>query len=196
MNFLKSLKINALATSIIYIVLGLLFVILPEIVLQSITVILGVVLALAGVIYIIDYFRRWDIEYRSNGLAIGILLLFGALFMFLQSNIIVTAIPVLLGFAVVISGTLKLQNAIVLNKAGDNSWKYVLALAALCLVLGVVFIVNPFATSNVLIVMIGVGLLISGVSDLVIIFMMSRRGAELKKTVKETVRKVEDKIEN
>lgn len=189
MNILKSLKINALASAILYVILGLAFILWPDFVTTSITVILGVALVIAGIVYIIDYFRRWDIEYKSNGLAIGILLLFAALFLFLQSNIIVAAIPVLLGFAVIISGTIKLQNAIVLNKAKDPLWKYVLILALVCFALGIVFIINPFATTRVLIIVIGVGLLLSGLTDIAIILLMSRKAKEFGRATGRTQEK-------
>lgn len=196
MKFLKSLKINALVTAILYILIGLLFVLLPDEVTQFITLIVGVALVIAGIVYIIDYFRRWDIEYRSNGLAIGILLLFAALFLFLQSNLIVTAIPILLGFAVVVSGTIKLQNAIVLNKTGDNMWKPVLVLALVSLALGIVFMINPFATTRVLVILIGVGLMLSGLSDLVIIILMSRRIRKAGGAVKQAAQEAQQKNTN
>lgn len=175
MKFLRKLKINTLITSLLYVALGLVFILLPEAVQYYVPLVAGVLLALLGIIYIIDYFRAWDIEYTSNGLAIGILLLFGALFLFLQDDAIMAAIPVLLGFAVVISGAVKLQNAIVLNRAKNGGWVYVLILALICLALGALFIVDPFVSSQVLIIVIGAGLLFSGVSDLIILLLMKYR---------------------
>lgn len=180
MKTLKSLQINALVTAIVYVGLGLIFVLVPNIVTSSVAIILGVALALAGVVYIIDYFRKWDIEYRSNGLAIGILLLFSALFLFFQSDVIATIIPLLLGFAAVVSGTIKLQNAIVLYKAKEKMWIPVLVLAGVCLILGVIIMFDPFAAMTGLIILIGVSLLVSGLTDLVIIFLMSRRTKQLR----------------
>lgn len=180
MKTLKSLQINALVTAIVYVGLGLVFVLVPNIVTSSVAIILGVALALAGVVYIIDYFRKWDIEYRSNGLAIGILLLFSSLFLFFQSDVIATVIPLLLGFAVVVSGTIKLQNAIVLYKAKEKMWIPVLVLAGVCLILGLIIMFDPFAAMTGLIILIGVSLLVSGLTDLVIIFLMSRRTKQLR----------------
>ena len=180
MKTLKSLQINALVTAIVYVALGLVFVLVPNIVTSSVAIILGVALALAGVVYIIDYFRKWDIEYRSNGLAIGILLLFSSLFLFFQSDVIATVIPLLLGFAVVVSGTIKLQNAIVLYKAKEKMWIPVLVLAGVCLILGLIIMFDPFAAMTGLIILIGVSLLVSGLTDLVIIFLMSRRTKQLR----------------
>lgn len=180
MRFLKELKINTLITAIVYVVLGLLFILLPEAVSKSIAIILGLMMTLLGLAYIIDYFRKWDIEYKSNGLAIGILLIFGALFLLFQGEIIVTIIPLILGFAVVVSGTVKLQNAIVLNRAKESIWLSVLVLAIISLALGFIIMINPFVAFTALIVFIGIGLLVCGVTDLVIIFLMSRRSKELK----------------
>lgn len=180
MRLLKELKINTLITAVVYVVLGLLFIILPEAVARSIAVILGIVMAILGIAYIVDYFHKWDIEYKSNGLAVGILLIFGSLFLLFQGDIIVAIIPLILGFAVVLSGTIKLQNAIVLNRAKESMWVSVLVLAVISLALGFIIMINPFAMFAALIVFIGIGLLISGVTDLIIIFLMSRRSKELK----------------
>lgn len=179
MKFFKNLQINALVTAIVYIVLGVLFILMPDVVSQSIAIIVAAALLVAGAVYIIDYFRRWDIEYRSNGLAIGILMVFAAVFLFLQRDIIAAIIPLLLGFAVIVSGTIKLQNAIVLSRVKDKMWVATLVLSLLCLVLGILIMANPFTSLNVLIILIGVSLLISGLSDLVIIFMMSRKAGKI-----------------
>lgn len=184
MKFLKSLQINALIMAIIYVGLGLLFILMPETVTASIAIILGIVLLVAGVVYIINYFRRWDIEYRSNGLAIGILFIFGALFLFFQSNLIEMIIPLLLGLAVVVSGTIKLQNAIVLYKTRERMWIPVLVLAVICLVLGFVIMIDPFGTLSALVIVIGIGLMLSGLSDLVIIILMAHNTAKLERAEK------------
>lgn len=184
MKFLKNLQINALVTALVYIVLGILFILIPSVVTTSLAAILGVALVVTGVIYIVDYFRRWDIEYRSNGLAIGILMIFGALFMLLQSDVVVTIIPLLLGLAVIVSGAIKLQNAIVFFRSEDKLWIPTAILSLVCLVLGVIIMMNPFAAFNALIVLIGVSLLVSGLTDLVIIFLMSRRVKHIKKATK------------
>ena len=193
MKALKGLKINALITAILYVIAGLLFILFPTVIDSAIPLILIGVLVILGLVYVIDYFRTWDIEYRSNGLAIGILMLFGAFFLFLQRDVIMDAVPVLLGFGVVISGTIKLQNAIVLAKARDRLWIAVMVMSAISFVLGAVLIANPFGTKIVLITVVGVGLLLSGLSDLVIIFLMSRRVDEIKKTGRRVYASVEGK---
>lgn len=175
----RKLKINALITAILYVVLGVLCIVFPSVVLDFIAVILEAMLVIAGIVYIIVYLRTWEIEYRSNGLAIGILLIFCALFLFLQREIVASMLPMFMGFAIVISGALKLQNAIVLSRAKDRLWIPTLVLALVCLGLGAVVMANPFASLHALIVLIGVSLAISGLTDLVIIILMSRRTSEL-----------------
>lgn len=175
MKFFKNLQINALLTAIVYIILGLVLVLMPNLVTHTVAIILGAIFAVAGIYYIVDYFRKWDIEYRSNGLAIGILMLFASLFFFFQSEVIAALIPLILGFAVVVSSTIKLQNAIVLYKAKDKGWISLLVLAGVSLILGVIIMLDPFAALHGLLILIGVSLLFSGITDLVIIFVMSRK---------------------
>lgn len=185
MQFLKKIRINALVTAALYVVLGLLFVLLPGLTMQTICYIMAAALALGGVVYIIDYFKAWDIEYKPNGLATGILALLGALFLFLKTEVVIAAIPVLLGFAVIVSGVLKVQNTVVLYRQKDKGWIFVLVLAVLCLIVGIVLIENPFTVARTLVVIIGAGLLYSGVSDLVIVFVMTKKVRDIKKHVQK-----------
>lgn len=175
MSFLKNLQINALVTALLYVALGLLFILLPEAVAASISIIVAASLLIAGILYVVNYFRTWDIEYRSNGLAIGILLIFAAAFLFFQREIVTAIIPLLLGFAVIISGALKLQNAIVMSRAKVRIWLPTLILAIVCLILGFIIMLDPFRSLSALIIMIGVSLLVSGLTDLVILILMARR---------------------
>lgn len=176
MKLFKKVKINALTTAIAFVVLGLVLILLPGITEWTICYIIAAALFLLGALYIIDYFRVWDIAYRSNGLAIGMLGVLGALFFLLRMDVVARLVPLLLGAAVIVSGVLKLQNAIVLFKIKDKGWAVtLLALSALCLVFGFLVMEDPFASPVARVVVMGSGLLFSGLTDLVIIFVMPRR---------------------
>lgn len=196
MRFLKKIQINALVTAVLYLVLGLLFVLLPGVTMQTICYILAASLAIGGLAYVIDYFRTWDIEYRSNGLAIGILAIVASLFLFIKTQSVIEMIPILLGFAIIVSGVIKVQNVIVLYKVRDKAWIFVLITAILCLALGVILIENPFAAARTLVIIIGVGLLFSGITDLAIIILMSRRAKELKKSVRGAMAKPVEAVDD
>ena len=151
MSFFQKLKINALVAALAYLVLGILFVLFPGIAMTTI----------------------------CNGLAIGILALMGALFLFLKADAFIAIIPMALGFLVIVSGVLKVQNAIVLYKMQCASWLYVLIAAALCILLGIALIENPFGAAATLVTLIGIGLIFSGVSDLTVLMLLARRTKNL-----------------
>ncbi len=190
MRFFKRIKMNVLATAALYIVLGLLFMLLPGVTERIICYLIAGALALAGIAYIVDYFRSFDTSMQSNGLAVGILLVLAALFLFLKTSLVMEAIPILLGIAVIVSGVIKVQNAVVLYRMRNKAWIAALVLALLCLALGVVLIEDPFTDAHVLITVIGASLLFSGVTDLAMLLVMTRKAKEVKKAVQEATQDV------
>ncbi len=185
MKLFKRIEINVLATAMIYIVLGLLFVLLPGVTERVICYLIAVALALMGIVYIVEFFRGGEASIQKNSLAVGMLLVLAALFMFLKTSVVVAAIPILLGMSVVVSGVLKLQNAIILYRMKNKLWIAVLVLSLLCLAFGIVLIEDPFLEANVLITVIGIALLFSGITDIAMLFIMSRKIKEGKKGPKE-----------
>lgn len=179
MSFFQKLKINALVAALAYLVLGILFVLFPGIAMTTICYLLALGLALVGAVYVVESVRHWQTAYRSNGLAIGILALMGALFLFLKADAFIAIIPMALGFLVIVSGVLKVQNAIVLYKMQCASWLYVLIAAALCILLGIALIENPFGAAATLVTLIGIGLIFSGVSDPTVLMLLARRTKNL-----------------
>ncbi len=188
MRLLKWAHGNALMTALLYVILGLLFVVKPDITMRAACYILSAWLLMAGIAYIVDYFRGWSVERRSNALAIGLLSILAALFLLLKTDAAIAAIPVLLGFSVIASGAIKAQNAIVLYKIGNRAWLAALVGALVCLALGVVLIENPFSAAATLVTAIGAGLLFSGVTDLAVTVLLSRKVKALKSAARAAAR--------
>lgn len=175
MNLLKKIKINVLVTSCVYMVLGLLFLVLPGITIHTICYIIAAALLVMGASYIIDYLRSYEANFHANGLAIGILAILSSLFLFFKTDAAASVIPVLLGFSIIVSGVIKIQDAVLLKRLGSQGFVWTIACAVLCLVLGMVLVENPFAAAETLIRVIGVGLLFSGITDLAITLWVTHR---------------------
>lgn len=175
MDFVKKMLTGAWISAILYVVFGLLFILLPGLTMRTICYLLALALGIVGIWNIAGFFRASATQNSSNGLARGIILLLCALFLMLKSELVISIIPVVLGFGVVVSGVMKLQNAVSLYKIKSKSWIAVLVTALLCLILGVVLIENPFTAASTLMIFIGIGLLFSGLTDLGILFSGTRR---------------------
>lgn len=142
----------------------------------------------AGVLSLIRYFTfdAQDAFYRNDFLFGLIGFALGAL-IFLRKDIFASLIPLCLGIAILFSGFVKLQDAIDANRLGYQKSLAYIILAIINIVGGVLVILNPFTTNAVLFIIIGIGLIYSGVSDIVSTIYLSRRLNTLVKAIKDQV---------
>lgn len=192
MKTLKKLKWNVIISSVIYVALGVILLIWPEMTAKNICYVVGVISIAVGVVNLIDYIRKdYSVdEYRYN-LVYGMVFILLGIFIFVKVETVISIIPVLLGFAVTVSGLLKFQNAVDLVRMKYSGWGIVMIVSILNIAFGVVLIMNPFASAMILFICIGIGMIYSGVSDLIATIMLSRSiksvGREIEKAQDQNV---------
>ena len=101
----------------------------------------------------------------ESAVGIWILVRPGAILQFLS---------ILIGIFILVHGAWDLQNALDLRRYNYQKWPLPLGLAAATIVLGLVVLFNPFGTFRVLSIFAGVCLIYDGVSDLFILWELSR----------------------
>lgn len=153
--------------ALVYIVAGLILLICPEITTKTITYSVGVIFMVLGVAEVISYLRlEPDLASHSTGFTNGILTALIGLFIFVKSEDVMKIIPVILGFLIIVSGTFKLQHALNLYRIKVDGYKGVLIIGAINILIGIITVMNPFKTVTFLMRIMGIGLIISGVTDL------------------------------
>ena len=175
-ELLKKVKWDAILSSLLYVVLGIVALIIPETMIKTLGYLIGILLILVGAVSMICYllrdnslnYYRHDFEYGLVGIAVGILFLY-------KVEWIISLVPVILGILVLASGCGKLQEVIDMKRMGYGSWVGMLILAAVNVIFGVVLIVNPFEWALVLFQVIGAGLVFSGVTDLAMVLFAASR---------------------
>lgn len=176
MKFFKELKWNSIVSSLIYIGLGIILFFMPGTSLEVILNVIGIGTIMVGILSLIRYFTydARDSFYRNDflfgliGIAIGALI-------FLRKDIFGSLIPFILGIAILISGFVKLQDAIDASRLGyKNSIIYII-LAVINIIAGIVVIFNPFTTAVMLFMIIGISLIYSGISDIISTVYLSRK---------------------
>lgn len=162
-------------TAILYVLLGIILLIWHESVTEAIGYIIAGGMLVIGGGYVFTYFMK-DVDYAmsDHDLVVGLLCVIVGVYAFINVKAVVSMIPTVLGFAVVFSGLLKIQKAVDAGRAGYVNWPYFLIVAALTCIIGVVILANPFETASALVMLIGVGLIISGVSDVVVTLFMGK----------------------
>lgn len=167
MNFMSYLKQRYFLSAIFYILLGAILLFYPAATAVTIAYCFAVVLLLTGIGFIVVYFTK---ELLGNldryELVIGLIACICAVFIFIKVEIVLSILPVLLGLAVLISGLIKLQHAVDLFRAKIQGWILLFLMAVTSIILGVLAIVNPFEAAATLIMIIGAGLLVSGITDI------------------------------
>ena len=143
MKMLKELKWEAILTGVLYILLGIVALLIPETMQKTLGYLIGVVLIVAGLVSIICYLLRDAREnYYHNEFVFGILgIVLGAVVLY-KVEIVISLIPFILGVLVLCSGCSKLQDAIDLKRLGYGSWLGLLIVAAINIILGVVLILS------------------------------------------------------
>ena len=165
-KFLKQMKWETMLTSLLYIVLGIVALLIPETMVKTLGYLIGILLILAGAVSMICYllreahqnYYRNDFGYGLMGIAVGILFLY-------KVDWIISLVPAILGILVVASGCRKLQDVIDMKRMGYGNWVLVLILAAVNVAFGVGLIMNAFEAALLFLQLVGAGLIFSGVTD-------------------------------
>ncbi len=183
-KYFTKFKTDLVLQSIAMIIIGIVLMFFPGATQNAIAYAISIVLVVCGVIKIINYFRAPSRtiggfnEYSSPvELISGILMIVLAA---LITKVLISIIPVVLGFFVLYSGLIKLDQAIQLIRSKQGGYIVVLVMSIVTMIIGVIAIFHPAAINNILIQIIGAGLTFGGVTDLISTGYISRKFKHLR----------------
>lgn len=160
-------KTGYIIMSVVFCVVGILFIALPE---RSAVVIgraLSVAMIVFGVIKLVGYFSRdlfrlafqYDLEFGILLIALGIISL-------LRTGDVMDFICVAMGVAILADGLFKIQISVDARRFGIPSWWAVLLLAVAAGAVGLLLIFRPWESAQLLTVLLGAALLAEGILNL------------------------------
>ncbi len=174
MNYMKEIKKSSIIAAVASIIAGLILLIFPTLTAKAIAYVVAAAFLVFSLVEIFLYFKS-DPPAMHRGLIIGLLCLTASIFIFASVDTVISIIPVILGFIIVLSGFTTLSQTIDLVRLQAKGWVVMLVVACVNIVLGILCIANPFTAATTLMSLIGVGLIFSGISDLVAILYLSDR---------------------
>ena len=165
----------SLLSSIFLLLLGLLLFFKSSETLVGISYLVGGVLIALGVIAIINFLRNGsrDIFVQLN-IVYGIVSIVAGIFLVTVPEFIGSIIPVVVGIAVIISSSFKVQQALVLKNLDNKYFLPSLIMAIVCLVCGVVILFNPFTSAVVVTQIIGLFMIIYAILDIINSFILRK----------------------
>ena len=177
---IRSMKLTKTIISIITIVVGLVLIIWSRQSLNIICSIVGWILCAAGVVavvlYFVNYKDRSVITYLT--LVMGVFVAVIGLWLAINPQVLETLLPSIFGLIIVISGIMNISESMTVRRQ-NGSFAASLLLAAITIVLGLVIFFHPQAFNDFIMIFIGICLLYDGVSNLVIMSMISTKAKEV-----------------
>ena len=168
---------NLLIICVLELVTGIVVLIDPFGFTKTLLMIVGIVLAIFGVIFGVQYFKKTaEAASISNDLFFGILLVMAGLFMLIKPDNIITVfslLTTLYGVGIIVSAIAKLQLSVDQLRLKNKKWWYFAILTAVTLIIGIVSYTNPFQTITVNWKFTGICLILLAAADIATIILNS-----------------------
>ncbi len=156
---LKKTAWTSVFESVITIILGILLIALSGTIVRVIAYAAGSFLVIKGLYQIINYLIvKGQNNFFNNDLLWGIITLLLGVVIFVMGSDIENVFRVIMGVWIIYEGLVRMNNAIKMNSIGVASWRYMLLMSIVMLVLGI-FVVF---TSGAVFALIGWLMVISG----------------------------------
>lgn len=165
---MRKLNWASLVLDLIYIALGVVFIIRPTGVESILCYILAAAVAVIGLLYLAGYFIQKADESgqrEGNGFAFGILLIIMAIFIVAKQTLVISLVPFLFGVMVLIRGLMVIQGIFIMRRFRFNIL-IPLITGLLTMALGIFVMLFPFETAAMLFVLIGIGLIVGGLTGI------------------------------
>lgn len=177
-KFFTKLKWEKLVTAIVAIVLGIVFVADPNGSGDAVCKVAGVAMIVLAAAMLIRYFTSAQL-FPENLIFSGVLLLLG-IFFIAKSGVVMTVLGLFFGIFLVIDGASKIRDGIDAAKAKMQGWWIWFILALLTIVLGVLVMFGESVMT-----LLGVSLIVDGVSDIVTTLWLSAGVRKVKKEIEK-----------
>lgn len=163
-EFLIKIKNLSLITIAAGFIIGIVLLVRPDETVQFISILCGVTVIMLGIGAWISYFTK----FKSTILAIlGTLAVIAGIILCVRYRSIVSAVIFLFGIFVLVGGIVDLISAIDAKRNDLKSWIVSVIMSSVTIILGLIVIINPFDSVMVLTQLLGAGLIVYAVMDLI-----------------------------
>lgn len=180
----------SIVTSVIILVLGIFLFIQPDIIINMISIILGGIILIPGITSLIDYFKN---KYQPS-LISGVVTIIIGLVLIVNTKLVASILPFILGIYFIVNGINRLQYALELKRQNIN-YTTSLVFSILIIICGVLFIINPFGGALVITKVMGIFMVIYALLDLTNSIIIKKEMNEVHREMKNTIIEISDNDE-
>ena len=195
-TFVEGMKKNYFISAILTIALEAVLVIWPDWSGRILCYLLGAALILMGGIQLIVCIRAERIGFYSKfSMLMNIILILLGVWVCIRPDTVLSLVPVIIGIVMLIHGCMDLQFTMDIKHAGSGKWWIALIFALVTLTLGVFLVMHPFLAFEITMLIIGIGLLYDGISDLVLMIVAAYAQHQSDKRIREFAANAESGIQ-
>lgn len=147
--------------ALVFILLGIMLIVRPEVITAMISIILGVICIIIGILKLFDYLSNGKVE--KYLIAISIVAIITGIIIMFCGDMIFSVFRILVAIWIIYSGIMNLQTSIIWKDYKSKLWITTLILSIVTIIVGIYMLVNQGAVLQ----MIGVAILIYGIIDII-----------------------------
>ena len=146
-KFLKKSGWTDIIVSVLFILFGIMLIARPESIISIISILLGAICIIMGILKLIDYFT--NNKQDNYLLAISIVAIIMGIIIMFCTDIILSVFRILIAIWIIYSGIMNLQTAIVWKDYKSRLWLITLLLAIAIIIAGIYILVNNGAVLQI-----------------------------------------------
>lgn len=153
--------------SFIYLLLGILLILIPDLQMEYVCYGISLVLVVLGIVFIVKYFLMESYKnLYQYGFSIGVFLVIIGICTLLKNEQMAKSFQFYIGVCILLTAIVKLQNAMDLKALKDKVWSVIFVVAVVIMACAIVIMINPFSDRNYEIALTYFSLLFDGVISL------------------------------
>lgn len=172
---MKNPKLSYILVYVSEIIIGLLLLLFTNLIFGYMSILIGSIIILFGGIKAALSIKFQQTEQKTIqnylSLTLGIILIFSGIFILVMREKVSSILPILFGAYIILGAILDLKSSLYLKKVEFSKWWIFLISIGILMTGGIISILNPFKNTFVNNQLIGVLMIIKGISDIVILLL-------------------------
>ncbi|MDO5569575.1 MAG: DUF308 domain-containing protein [bacterium] len=183
-KILNSLVISTIVMSLVFIVIGIIFLSEPGISLLMISYIIAGLLIIGGIYLMATGYKKVMGITLFDGFTPGIISLVLGVVVLCKPLTLIVLIPIIIGLWFVINSTFKVKISFNMKEAKITIWWVVLVFAIMGIICGVLMILNPVIGALTVMEVVGILMIVYSSIDIIEIMLFKRNIDKLEKVFK------------
>ena len=178
----------SIIASIIFTIIGLCLIIFPDVSLNIMSYVIGGLFLIFGIyLFTINY----NSLILTDMIFFGVMMVLLGVILIVYPKLIAQLIPIVLGIWFITDSIVKIRISLSLKDYDDTPWVFTLVLSIISMLCGVVFILHPLASSEVITTFIGALIMIYALFDIIDMFMFKKHINDVIKSFKKNIKVID-----